>query len=701
MELDINIQGEKFRILLMLAILAACSILTYYFQFILHIGSVFTHLFYIPIFLAAIWWKRWGLIVPVALAIILILSHSLTENLNYPITEDYLRAFMFIFIGLIVTILSERISKSLEMLRGSEERLSSVVNSAFDGIITIDKEGKITKWNKGAENMFGYAGDDIVGKPITVLMPERYIKLYEDSDKSITRIGESIERTGLKSDGREFLLEMSMSKWHYKDEHYYTAIVHDISDRKKAEEKLKIANKRLEVLFREAPDTYFLSDLNGTIIDGNKASERLTGYKVKELIGKNLLDKDLLLLESQMDRAKQSIIKNAEGKSIGPEEFIIKNKDGKNIYVEIVTVPVDFDEEKLILGLARDISNRKKAEKALKFTQRRLQAIAESAVDGIVTTDTEGKIVQFNRSFENIFGYSKEELVNKSITILMPERKREDFMQLVENFRRTGEHNLAGKVFETTGLKRDGTEFPFEMSLATWEADDEAFSTSIIRDITLRKKREGELKKSLKEKEMLLKEIHHRVKNNLMVISSLLNLQSRYIKDKESLSIFRESQNRAKSMALIHERLYRSKDLKRIDFGEYMRTLVVDLFHSYVMDRGRIDLKFDVEAIMLDINTTIPLGLIVNELVSNSLKHGFPGDRKGEIKIQFHNLDDSVYELVIKDNGIGFPDDIDYQNTESLGLQLVNSLTEQIDGVIELSKINGTSFSVRFKEKKY
>lgn len=701
MALNINIQGEKIRILIMLAILAACTILTYYFQFILHIGSVFTHLFYIPIFLAAIWWKRWGMIVPVGLAILLILSHSLTSALNYPITDDYLRAFMFIFVGLVVTILSERISKSVEMLRGSEEKFSAVVKSAFEGIITIDNDGNITAWNSGAENIFGYKSDDVIGKPITIIMPERYVKLYENSrDNSFKRIGKSIERNGLKKDGSEFLFEMSMARWHYKDESYYTAIIHDISARKKAEEELKHANNRLEVLFQEAPDTYFLIDMNGTIIDGNKASEKLTGYKVEELVGKNLLEAGLLV-DSQIEKARENIKINSQGRSTGPEEFIIKNKDQKRVYVEIVAVPVNFDGERLALGLARDVTERKKAEKALKFTQSRLRAITESAVDGIVTTDTNGNMVLFNSSFENIFGYTKEELFNQSLTILMPERNRSDFIKLVENFRKTGEHVLAGKVLETIGLRKDGTEFPFEMSLATWEADGGIYSTSIIRDITERKKAEKQLKKSLKEKEMLLKEIHHRVKNNLMVISSLLNLQSKYIKDKESLNIFRESQNRAQSMALIHERLYRSTDLKRIDFGEYIRTLALDLYHSYVIDPNKIQLKFDVEEIMLDINTTIPLGLIVNELVSNSMKHGFPDGKRGEIVIQFHKIHDSEYELKIKDNGVGFPDDLDYQNTESLGLQLVNSLTDQIDGEIELENSNGTTFTIKFTEQKY
>ncbi|MBZ2164632.1 hypothetical protein K8N75_00995 [Methanobacterium sp. VT] len=219
-------------------------------------------------------------------------------------------------------------------------------------------------------------------------------------------------------------------------------------------------------------------------------------------------------------------------------------------------------------------------------------------------------------------------------------------------------------------------------------------------EIKERENMEKEIKTSLEEKEMLLKEIHHRVKNNLMIISSLLNLQSGYIKDKESQVIFKESQNRARSMALIHERLYQSTDLKRIDFGEYITSLSNELFHTYVADPSLIKLKINVDDIFLDINTAIPLGLIVNELITNSLKHAFPDGMNGEIVIDFHPLD-AHYEFTVIDNGIGFPEDLDYKNNESLGLQLVNSLTDQIDGEIELDRNNGTEFKITFKDLDY
>ncbi len=225
-----------------------------------------------------------------------------------------------------------------------------------------------------------------------------------------------------------------------------------------------------------------------------------------------------------------------------------------------------------------------------------------------------------------------------------------------------------------------------------------------------RRRIENKLKKSLEEKEILLKEIHHRVKNNLQIISSLLNLQSRYITDKEMLDIYKESQNRVKSMAIIHEKLYQSEDLAKIDFGDYVKSLTRDLFNSYGVDRSLIHLDVDIKDILLDINTAIPCGLIVNELVTNSIKHGFrdvrgtnnlgTSNEKNIITVSITN-EDGFYVMTIYDNGVGFPDDLDFQNTDSLGMQLVISLTSQLRGTLELEKDNGTLFKIIFKELEY
>ena len=220
-------------------------------------------------------------------------------------------------------------------------------------------------------------------------------------------------------------------------------------------------------------------------------------------------------------------------------------------------------------------------------------------------------------------------------------------------------------------------------------------SVHIARDITQRKIMEDQIKNSLQEKEMLIKETYHRVKNNLMVISSLLDLQARYIEDIETQNIFKDSQNRARSMALIHEKLYQTTDLKWINFADYIKNLSTELFRTYSDQSNNIQIDFDVENHKLDNDTSIPLGLIVNELISNNLKHAFPDGREGSIKIKFYK-ENEEYVLIISDNGIGFPDDFKIENVDSLGLRIVNSLVDQIHGNIEMDGTQGTEFTIKF-----
>jgi two-component sensor histidine kinase len=262
----------------------------------------------------------------------------------------------------------------------------------------------------------------------------------------------------------------------------------------------------------------------------------------------------------------------------------------------------------------------------------------------------------------------------------------------------------------------DGKERDFLLHKATFSnlSGDVIGIVGVMLDITERKKAEEAL---LKAEKVRKKEIHHRIKNNLQVISSLLNLQAEYFNDEKIIEAFRESQNRVASMSLIHEELYKTGEignLETFDFEVYMQKLANELFSSYVVGREDISLKMDTQSVFLGMDTGVPLGIIVNELVSNSLKHAFPRGRSGEIQIKLHRIsndgikdnntgpescDISEFLLVVSDNGVGLPENIDFKHTSSLGLQLINILVEQIDGSIELVKGNGTEFRIKFREK--
>ena len=223
-------------------------------------------------------------------------------------------------------------------------------------------------------------------------------------------------------------------------------------------------------------------------------------------------------------------------------------------------------------------------------------------------------------------------------------------------------------------------------------------NVNLMTEIDIRLNAEKQLSKNLKEKEVLLREVHHRVKNNLQIIISLLNLQSRYITDETTLSAFRESQNRVRAMALVHEKLYGSADLATIDLDNYIRFLGNNLVQFYGIQGKNITLTIDIHDIFLAIDTAIPFGLMINELISNSLKYAFPNGRKGEISIAIHRQDHTL-TILFRDNGVGIPEDLDWRNARSMGLQLVTALVDQLDGTIELDRTAGTRFTMVVQEK--
>ncbi|MFY9639234.1 MAG: histidine kinase N-terminal 7TM domain-containing protein [Methanobacterium sp.] len=416
------------------------------------------------------------------------------------------------------------------------------------------------------------------------------------------------------------------------------------------------------------------------IVDINKAAEIILGIN-QSFIGsyiENDLDqlKDIYPLENIKSKIKTEI----------------KIDSPSATWLDLQITPLDKKDQLLgWLITFIDISARKKAESLLTKSEKDYRDLVNHSLVGIYKTDRNGELLFANNSLANIFGYNSAEDI-KGIMITSLYKNLNDRDIILKKLEEKGKL----EEYEVEMVTRTGK--PVDVLISA-KRDGETIS-GMIMDITENKKSQDLVKKSLLEKEMLLKEIHHRVKNNLMVISSLLSLQSRYIKDEVSKSIFKESQNRARSMALIHELLYRSTDLKRINFGDYIKTLTNELFRMYVTDPDRIKLNINVEDVMLDINTAIPLGLIVNELVSNSMKHAFPNDRKGKIDIEF-KLEDGIYSMIVSDNGVGFPKDYDLEVSDSLGLRIVNSLTEQIDGQIELERTNGTRYIIKFKEEIY
>ena len=370
-------------------------------------------------------------------------------------------------------------------------------------------------------------------------------------------------------------------------------------------------------------------------------------------------------------------------------EIILKKKNGAPIWVSL-SAQVKKNPDGTIAwvdGIGEDITERKRAEMAIRESEEKVRSILESAAEAIYGIDKDGNCTFYNPSCARLTGFTKpDELLGKNIHTLihhshpdgspLPTEQCRVAMALQEG---KGIH-LDDEVF----WRADGTSFPVEV----WsypQVKDGVVTGMVVTffDITERKKMEAAIKTNLGEKEMLLKEIHHRVKNNMQVISSLLQLQSQSLKDEGTKMLFRESMGRIKSIALVHEQLYRSDNLSQIEYGGYLRKMFGPLFESYKADARRIAMVIEADNVMVTIEKAVPCSLIVNEMMSNSLKYAFPGDKKGEIRINFA-LDESKenYILDYSDNGIGLPEGFVPGKTGSLGTTLINGLTKQLKGTL-------------------
>ncbi len=342
-------------------------------------------------------------------------------------------------------------------------------------------------------------------------------------------------------------------------------------------------------------------------------------------------------------------------------------------------------------------SKQKKSPQDFLLTGSHIAQILDIADDAIVSVDQTQTIILFNKGAENIFGYRAGDVLGQPLGMLLPDALRSAHKQQLDDFGRVAApaRRMAERD-EISGRRSDGTEFPAEASISKVKLEGQMIYTVILRDITERRRAEAKIRSSLREKEVLLKEIHHRVKNNLQVVSSLLSLQSRGVEDEPTRQKFRESQNRVHSMALIHEHLYDAENLSEINFSEYISQLAAHLFRSYQVSSSRIKLRTDIENVKLSVDVAVPCGLIVNELVSNALKYAFPEGRDGTIRIELHRGSGKRIALRVSDTGRGLPEKVGFWNTQTLGLRLVRLLVRQLGGEVEIDRSKGTNIVITF-----
>lgn len=473
---------------------------------------------------------------------------------------------------------------------------------------------------------------------------------------------------------------------------FFTAIETALH-RHQMELSLQESKNRYRMLIANANEAILVAQ-NGIIKFANPKAIELFGYTPEEYASRPFVE---FIHPDDREMVIQRHLRRLKGEDFEKVyTFRMIDKEGNSRWLEINATLIDWNGEPATLNFLSDITKRKWAEEELKRSEQEKAAILDSMTDLVAYQDNDMRIVWANRSAAESVDLRQEDLVGRYCYELWHHRKEPCVECPIAVARKTGEKH------ESEITSPDGRVWRIRGNPIFTEEGSVEGVVEVTQNITEQKKTEELIQASLREKEILLKEIHHRVNNNFQIITSLLNMQESRIKDDELLKIFRISRDRIRAMSLIHERLYQSADLTRIDFAEYIRIIAKGLYQTYLCDPGRIDLQIEAREIKLGIDQAIPCGLIINELVSNAIKHAFPQElnRRGRISIHLKEKTDNLVELQVDDNGIGIPDDKDIINGNSLGLKLVPLLVEnQLGGELKLDRKKGTRFTITFQKQ--
>lgn len=637
---------------------------------------------------------------------------------------DRQKAQIVLFAGVLISLLFFVLVRSLALtrqratalahdmtgaLRESEAKFRSLAESAGEAIIIADQDGCIVSWNRGAEAIFGYTEQEMIGEELTRLMPERYREGHREglarmrSTGETRMIGRTVELSGLSKDGREFPLELSLATWRTGAGLFFSGIIRDISEQKRLWQAQIESRDRLDLAIRGSRLALFewnidsgevyLNEEWANIIGAPAGPTRTTFARLREIVHPD-------------DTANQQklIYETLKGRSeFYRAEHRVRTQAGEWKWIQSHGKVVERDANgralKLI-GTNADIDYRKQIEQKLEHERQLLAAVLENIDAGIVACDATGKLNLFNRATRNFHHLPAEPLSPEHwaehYDLFQPDGSpmRTEDIPLI----RALKENQVRDIEMMIKPKHGGEQ---RFLLASGQAMRDASGTKLgaviaLQDITDRKQKEQAIGAALKEKETLLKEVYHRVKNNLQVITSLLNLQQRSLPEGLARTALKESTNRVRSMALVHEKLYQSGNLASIDLRDYIVDLCRRLGVAAGVDERGITVSCVVEPIEIGLDTAVPLGLLLNELISNSLKHGFPADAGGEVQIRVVRQGATMVSLTVADNGVGLPAERDRASSTSLGMKLVETLSRQLDGKFSLESTRGTRATLLF-----
>ena len=430
-------------------------------------------------------------------------------------------------------------------------------------------------------------------------------------------------------------------------------------------------------------------DTHGRVAAWNDGAQRLFGYASDEIMGRHFTtfytQDDVNADIPQLELGAAHTVGRCES-----EGWRVR-RDGSPFMARSLLAALSDDASELYGYelLIHDVSGQERLEE-------RFRRVVEAAPSAMVEVDAAGLITMVNLQTERMFGYTRAELLGQPIEMLVPERFRPQHPEQRRKFGRAPVSRPMGAGRDLYALRKDGSEFAVEIGLNPMQTEEGTMVLSAIVDISDRKHKEERIQAALAEKDVLLGEIHHRVKNNLQIVHSLLDLQATRIEDPAVLEMLSETQNRIQSMALIHQILYQSRDFSGVDFATFLEDLVPSLAAAYGTEAEHVALNIDATGVLLPLNKAIPCGLIVNELITNSLKHAFPGNRRGRLDILLTGAGADRVRLIVRDDGIGIDAALDLDDSASHGLKLVTLLAEQLHGELRVQRAGPTEFSLSF-----
>lgn len=590
----------------------------------------------------------------------------------------------------------------------------NIVNTVKSIILKTDPKGFITFINKFGEEFFGFDPEELIGQHMMgTIVPNIDSKgknlkpLISDLSINPEKYTENENENQKKSGERVWIAWSNRPIADHEGKYVgLLSVGIDVTKRKLAEEKLKINEANLKLSQAIAKFGYWEYYIQTRKVKTSEEFNLIFDLDPKMEISPETLFK--IIHPEDRERITDLLQQLIHGKVITDiVNYRIVNSTGsiKHLWSMSRLYKDEQNKPVKIFGTIQDISNQKKLTDQLQKQKDFNELIIEASPAFFVAIDKEGKTILMNRKMRNTLGYEFEEIVGKDyLQNFVPDEDRDKVSKIFQKIVKYPNPTLNENYILAKNGKKYLTEWHGQPILNNENILD--FFVGYGIDITERRKYEMllekeqlDLKKSLQEKDVLLKEIHHRVKNNLQIISSLIRLQKPKISDEKTLQMNIDFQNRVKTMSLIHETLYRSDDLGKLDFGNYIRNLGTNLFRTYQKSPELIKLEIIIEDFELNLDQSISCGLIINEIISNALKYAFPKNRGGTIFIKAKKTSDKKIELVAGDTGIGIPLEIKLEKTDTLGLQLIVGLTKQLGGIISVQRNFGTKFHIIFKEE--